>query len=59
MKRSAFLKILAGKSVCFFRNGANHDIFVHRPTGKKIAIPRHNEFSNKFVNDVLKEIPPK
>jgi len=32
---------------------------THKETGKMIPVPRHSEFSNDFLKDVLKEIPNK
>jgi hypothetical protein len=43
MKRNQFLKILASYGVEFFKHGANHDIYIQRKTGKKVAVPRHGE----------------
>jgi predicted RNA binding protein YcfA (HicA-like mRNA interferase family) len=57
MKRNDFVKILKAQGVVFHKHGANHDLFVHQNTGKKIPIPRHNEIKNKTVADILKEIP--
>ena len=38
-------------------NGTRHDIYKHKETGKMIPVPRHSEFSNEFLKDILKEIP--
>ncbi|MDR1047380.1 MAG: type II toxin-antitoxin system HicA family toxin [Treponema sp.] len=57
MKRNAFIKILNEKGVFFHQNGANHDIFIHKTTGKKIPVPRHTEIKNTTVRGILKEIP--
>jgi predicted RNA binding protein YcfA (HicA-like mRNA interferase family) len=57
MKRNAFIKILNEKGVYFYRNGSNHDIFVHEKTGKKIPVPRHAEIEHKLIKGILKEIP--
>ena len=43
----------------FHKHGSKHDIYIHTASGKKIAIPRHSEIRNKFLNLVLKEIPHK
>ena len=59
MNRRAFIKILELNGVIFDHHGAKHDIYRHKETGKKIPVPRHNEFSNEFLKDVLKEIPRK
>jgi len=34
-------------------------IYIHKTTGKKVAIPRHSEIKNKFIKNVLKEITKK
>ena len=57
MKRDDFLKILNKSGVVFFRHGANHDIYIHEKTGKKIPVPRHSEIKNVAVINILKEIP--
>ena len=59
MNRKAFIKMLELNGVYFERHGARHDIYKHRETGKIIPVPRHSEFSNVFLKDVLKEIPQK
>jgi len=56
MNRVDFIKILEQNGLEFFRNGAKHDIFIQKKTGKKIPIPRHREIKNKFLLKVLKEI---
>jgi len=58
MKRNQFLKILASYGVEFFKHGANHDIYIQRKTGKKVAVPRHGEIENEFLRIILKEIQP-
>jgi UTP:GlnB (protein PII) uridylyltransferase len=57
MKRDAAIKILEANEIFFLRHGANHDVFIHRPSGKKIAFPRHDEFSNNFIKKLLKQKP--
>ena len=57
MNRTAFLKILKLNGVIFDHHGTRHDIYRHKETG--IPVPRHSEFSNEFLKDVLKEIPKK
>jgi predicted RNA binding protein YcfA (HicA-like mRNA interferase family) len=49
--------MLAERGVDFYRNGSNHDVYIHKKSGKKIPIPRHNEIEDKLVKDILKEIP--
>ena len=59
MNKSEFLKRLSDNEIAFLRHGSRHDIYIHNPTGKKIAIPRHAEFSNVFLKKILNEIPKK
>jgi hypothetical protein len=57
MNKHEFLNKLSENDIAFSHHGARHDIYTHHPTGKKIAIPRHAEFSNVFLKKVLREIP--
>jgi len=57
MNRKAFIKILELNGVIFDHHGSKHDIYKHKETGKQIPVPRHSEFSNEFLKDILKEIP--
>jgi Predicted periplasmic or secreted lipoprotein len=57
MNRRAFIKMLELNGVYFSHHGAKHDIYKHEKTGKTIPVPRHSEFSNEFLKDILKEIP--
>jgi predicted RNA binding protein YcfA (HicA-like mRNA interferase family) len=57
MNRRAFLRILELNGVYLDHHGAKHDIYKHKETGKIIPVPRHSEFSNEFLKDILKEIP--
>ena len=56
MNRTEFLKVLKEKGVEFYRHGSRHDIYIHIASGKKVAIPRHGEIKNKFINLLLKEL---
>jgi hypothetical protein len=56
MKKTEFYKKLKKRHIVFYENGSRHDIFIHKPTGKKVAIPRHTEFSNDFLKLILKEV---
>jgi len=51
------MKMLELNGVFFDHHGAKHDIYKHKETGKRLPIPRHSEFSNEFLKDILKEIP--
>ena len=57
MNRTEFLKILKEHNIVFHKHGSRHDIYIHTITGKKISVPRHNEFKNKFLSMLLDEIP--
>ena len=59
MNRKAFIKILELNGVYFDHHGTRHDIYKHLETGKKIPVPRHSEFSNDFLKEILAEIPRK
>jgi predicted RNA binding protein YcfA (HicA-like mRNA interferase family) len=58
VKRNQFLKILASLGVELLKHGANHDIYIQRASGKKVAVPRHGEIENEFLRIILKEIQP-
>jgi hypothetical protein len=34
-------------------------IYMHKVTGKKVAVPRHTEIKNKFLKKILNEISKK
>ncbi|MCL2008709.1 MAG: type II toxin-antitoxin system HicA family toxin [Treponema sp.] len=57
MNRTEFLKILKKNGLEFHKHGSRHDIYIHVASGKKIAIPRHREITNKFVKIILSQIP--
>jgi predicted RNA binding protein YcfA (HicA-like mRNA interferase family) len=57
VNKTAFLKALKKRGIVFERHGANHDIFIHKDSGKTIPVPRHSEFSNELLRIILKEIP--
>jgi hypothetical protein len=57
MNKQEFLNRLSENDISFSSHGTRHDIYTHNPTGKKIAIPRHVEFSNVFLRKILREIP--
>jgi len=54
VNRTALLKLLKRNGVEFHRHGSSHDIYRHKVSGKKIAIPRHNEFDNMVIQGYLK-----
>jgi predicted RNA binding protein YcfA (HicA-like mRNA interferase family) len=56
MKRGDFLKILAEWGVEFLRHGSSHDIYIHKITRKRIAVPRHGEIENDLAKIILSEL---
>jgi len=56
MNRKDFINFLERYGLEFFRHGSRHDIYVHKITGKKVAVPRHAEIKNKFLKKILNEI---
>jgi hypothetical protein len=57
-----FLALWAAKRAFFSGKSLKTEVFrdslyKHKETGKKIPVPRHSEFSNEFLKDILKEIP--
>jgi predicted RNA binding protein YcfA (HicA-like mRNA interferase family) len=56
MNRNDFIHLLEQCGLEFLRHGLRHDIYIHKVTGKKVAIPRHNEIKNKFLKKILNEI---
>jgi len=59
MNRNDFISLLKQCGLEFFKHGSRHDIFIHKDTGKKVAVPRHSEIKNKFLKKILNEITKK
>jgi predicted RNA binding protein YcfA (HicA-like mRNA interferase family) len=59
MNRNDFIRILEQCGLVFHRHGSRHDIYEHKVTGKKVAVPRHGEIKNKFLKKILGEITKK
>ena len=59
MKREDFIYFLKQNDIVFHKHGSRHDIYIHKTTGKKVAIPRHGEIKNKFLKLILTEITKK
>ncbi|MDR0465668.1 MAG: type II toxin-antitoxin system HicA family toxin [Treponema sp.] len=56
MNRKDFICFLEQYGLQFYRHGSKHDIYIHKITGKKVAVPRHAEIKNKFLKKILNEI---
>jgi len=59
MNRKDFIFLLEQCGLEFVRHGSRHDIYMHKITGKKVAVPRHTEIKNKFLKKILNEISKK
>ena len=59
MNRNDFIHFIERLGLNFYRHGSKHDIYKHRVTGKKVAVPRHSEISNKFLKKIINEITEK
>ena len=59
MNRNDFIHFLEQYGLEFHRHGSKHDIYIHKITGKKVAVPRHSEIKNKFFKKILGEITKK
>jgi predicted RNA binding protein YcfA (HicA-like mRNA interferase family) len=55
MKREDFIHFLNQNGLVFHKHGSRHDIYVHKSTGKKVAVPRHGEIKNKLLKIILDE----
>jgi predicted RNA binding protein YcfA (HicA-like mRNA interferase family) len=56
MKRSQLIKHIIENGCIFKREGSNHSIYMNLKTGKKTAIPRHNEIKDTFCNEICKQL---
>jgi predicted RNA binding protein YcfA (HicA-like mRNA interferase family) len=56
MNRQDFIHFLERNGLEFYKHGSRHDIYIHKITGKKVAVPRHSEIKNKFLKIILDEI---
>jgi len=59
MNRNDFIHFLEKYGLEFHRHGSRHDIYIHKITGKKVAVPRHSEIKNKFLKKIIDEITKK
>jgi len=56
MKRTKLIKHLLANNCVFKREGSNHTIYQNPKTGKKTAIPRHNEIGDMLCNEICKQL---
>ena len=56
MKRNQLIQHLDIHGCIFKREGRNHSIYMNSKTGKRTAIPRHNEIKDTLCNDICKQL---
>ena len=52
MKRRALLALLQDHGCVPFREGSNHSIWMNPVTGRKEAVPRHNEVKKHLARKI-------
>lgn len=56
MKRTQLLKHLKENGCVFYREGANHTLYINKNTGTAAAIPRHSEINDHLAVKICKEL---
>jgi predicted RNA binding protein YcfA (HicA-like mRNA interferase family) len=56
MNRNDFIHFLERYGLEFHRHGSKHDIYIHKTTGKKTAVPRHSEIKNKLLKKIISQL---
>ncbi len=56
MKRRDLVARLTSEGCELVRHGARHDLYRNPKTGKKQAIPRHDEIDENLARHILKEL---
>ena len=56
MKRTKLIKHLFAYKCILKREGSNHTIFQNPETGKKSAVPKHNEIGDMLCNEICKQL---
>ena len=56
MKRTQLIQHLDNHDCIFKREGSNHSIYMNLKTGKRTAIPRHNEIKDSLCNEICKQL---
>jgi predicted RNA binding protein YcfA (HicA-like mRNA interferase family) len=56
MNSQDFIHFLERNGHEFYKHSSRHDIYIHKITGKKVAVPGHSEIKNKFLKIILDEI---
>jgi len=56
VKRLDLIRHLTTHGCELLREGANHSVFVCRPTRKATTIPRHREINDHLVRKICKDL---
>ncbi|MGA7296864.1 MAG: type II toxin-antitoxin system HicA family toxin [Rhodanobacteraceae bacterium] len=56
MKRRALLAHLRANGCGLLREGGNHSWWSRSATGKRSAVPRHNEISNHLARKICRDL---
>lgn len=56
MKRRQLLDHLKKHGCELDKPGGNHDKYVNYASGKKTAVPRHNEIDNDLAKEICKQL---
>jgi len=56
MKRNQLIQYLENNDCILKREGSNHSIYMNLKTGKRTAVPRHNEIKDTLCNEICKQL---
>jgi hypothetical protein len=56
MKRTKLLNYLKDNGCEFFKEGANHTIFINRKTNNFSTIPRHNDIGDNLALKICRDL---
>jgi predicted RNA binding protein YcfA (HicA-like mRNA interferase family) len=54
VKRTELIRQLHEAGCCFYRHGANHDIYINPKTLQKQPVPRHPEIDDILARHIKK-----
>ncbi|MGI8602606.1 MAG: type II toxin-antitoxin system HicA family toxin [Verrucomicrobiales bacterium] len=60
MKRREFVRLIESHGCVLLREGANHSLYLNPQTGRKEAIPRHQEIQKQLSRSICRNlgVPP-
>ncbi|HHC25370.1 MAG TPA: type II toxin-antitoxin system HicA family toxin [Desulfobacterales bacterium] len=56
MKRTKFIRYLRSKGCDLLREGGSHSWWYHTGSGKRSAVPRHNEINDFLTRKICKDL---